>query len=1056
MKTYRKILTGLILMTLLFTGTKGFSQGSSPKLPRSLTVDSKSTTYIIITWIDSDLKTSVNFIIERSADGGNSFNAIGTLGSQPSQSNPQYTDPNLNPATQYCYRVKGKNTFGESAYSNIACGTTDAIPIPQGLNATATSPNSIQITWTRYGGKDSGETIIVERSTGSGGSFSQVGTSTADFTTFTDNGVSPSTQYCYRIKARTSGKDSGYSNVACATTQQTAPAAPSALIARSLDPTFQIQLNWIDGSNNETGFEIERSTDNVNFVKIATTAANISQYVNSGLAAETRYYYKVRAVNAVGSSGYTNVADAITNPDPPTVPVNLTATAASENQINLNWADNSNNETGFELERSQDGTNFSKIADAAANTTSYSSSGLSPNTQYWYRIRAKNNGGTSGYSNTANATTRDVAPAVPQNLSATPISNIRINLNWIDNSGNETGFEIERSADGNSFSKIADLGANVTSYENTGLSTLTKYWYRVRAKNTIGNSGYSNVAEATTLDIPPAAPSALTATTVSSSQIDLNWTDNSANESGFEIERSVDGSNFTKVGDTSANASTFQSTGLIPNTKYWFRVRSKNSQGGSPYTNVADATTKDVAPDAPQNLTATPASNTQINVSWTDISGTYGTETGYELEISSDGASFSKIADLGANVTNYQNTNLTTLTKYRYRLRAKNAIGYSPYSNIAETTTFDVPPIAPSSLTATMISSSQIDLGWKDNSANETTFEIERSTDGTTFDKAGEVGPNITAYQSTGLLPATRYWYRVRAKNSVNPSAYSDVANATTRDVLPNAPEALSATAISFQQIDLTWTDKSGNEAGFDIERSTDGTNFSKIAGVAANATAYQNTGLNQLTKYFFRIKALNAIGSSAYTNIVDATTPKAPIPDKPKNLTATPIDFDLVQLTWDPVSINATDVVIERSRKPDTDFVEIGTQTASITRFADREILEVQDYYYRIKAVNAAGGSTYSDLANVKGSSIITGTEPVQKSNLVYAYNKVLHIARIKPGRASVKIFNINGSKIKEFEISQISQTDLQQLTPGIYFVVLEEKNQVTKQKIAILSPQN
>lgn len=863
-----KILTGLILATLLFIGTKGYSQGNPPKLPRSLTIDSKSTTYIIITWIDSDLKTSVNFIIERSADGGNSFSPVGTLSSQPSQPNPQYTDQNLNPATQYCYRVKGKNTYGESGYSNVVCATTDVIPIPQGLNATATGTNSVQITWTRYGGKDSGAIIIIERSTGSGGSFSQIGTSTIEnITTFIDNGVSPSTQYCYRIKGRLYGRDSGYSNVACTTTQQAAPAAPSALIAQSLDPTFQIQLNWIDGSNNETGFEIERSTDNVNFTKIAATTANITQYVNSGLAAETRYYYRVRAINAVGPSGYTNVANAITNPSPPTTPGNLTATTASASQINLNWADHSNNETGFELERSQDGINFSKIADAAANTTSFASSGLNPNTQYWYRIRAKNNGGTSGYSNIANAATRDIAPALPQNLSAIPISNIQINLNWTDNSRNETGFEVERSVDGSNFSKIADLGANVTSYENSGLSTLTKYWYRLRARNTIG---------------------------------------------------------------------------------------------------------------------------------------------------------------------------------------------YSPYSNIAEATTFDVPPIAPSSLTATMTSSSQIDLSWKDNSANETAFEIERSTDGTNFDKAGEVGPNITTYQSTGLVPATKYWYRVRAKNSVNPSTYSNAADATTRDVIPNAPETLSATAVSFQEINLTWADKSGNEAGFDIERSTDGTNFSKVAGVAANVTTYQNTGLNQLTQYFFRVKAINAIGSSTYSNIANATTPKAPIPDKPKNLTAIPVDFDLVQLTWDPVSANATDVVIERSRKQDADFVEIGKQAASITRFADREILEVQDYYYRIKAVNAAGGSSYSDLANVKGSSIITGTEPIQKSNLIYAYNNMLHIDRMKPGRASVKIFTIRGIKIKEFEISLISQTDLQQLTPGIYFVVLEEKNQVTKQKIVILSSQN
>ncbi len=92
------------------------------------------------------------------------------------------------------------------------------------------------------------------------------------------------------------------------------------------------------------------------------------------------------------------------------------------------------------------------------------------------------------------------------------------------------------------------------------------------------------------------------------------------------------------------------------------------------------------------------------------------------------------------------------------------------------------------------------------------------------------------------------------------------------------------------------------------------------------------------------------------YSDIAKATTPKAPIPDKPTNLTATPVDFDLISLKWAALSSNATTVIIERSRKPDADFVQIGNQTASTTQFPDRELLDVYDYYYRIKAANDAG----------------------------------------------------------------------------------------------------
>jgi hypothetical protein len=78
------------------------------------------------------------------------------------------------------------------------------------------------------------------------------------------------------------------------------------------------------------------------------------------------------------------------------------------------------------------------------------------------------------------------------------VSSSQINLSWTDNSNNETGFKVERSTDGTTFTQIATVGANVTMYGNTGLSALTEYDYRVRAYNVGGNSTYSNIAPART------------------------------------------------------------------------------------------------------------------------------------------------------------------------------------------------------------------------------------------------------------------------------------------------------------------------------------------------------------------------------------------------------------------------------------------------------------------------------------------------------------------------------------------------------------------------------
>ncbi len=186
----------------------------------------------------------------------------------------------------------------------------------------------------------------------------------------------------------------------------------------------------------------------------------------------------------------------------PAAPDSLLATATSASQVNLSWADNSDNETGFEVQRSLNGTSgWAKITTTAANATSFSNTGLSVSTRYYYQVLATNATGNSGYSNIANATTLEapVAPAAPSNLVATAISETRIDLSWSDNSDNESGFVVKRSLDGTSgWAKIATTAANATSFSNTGLSASTQYYYKVRAKNTTGNSGYSNIANAVT------------------------------------------------------------------------------------------------------------------------------------------------------------------------------------------------------------------------------------------------------------------------------------------------------------------------------------------------------------------------------------------------------------------------------------------------------------------------------------------------------------------------------------------------------------------------------
>ena len=123
----------------------------------------------------------------------------------------------------------------------------------------------------------------------------------------------------------------------------------------------------------------------------------MTAYSDTGLVTSTTYSYRVSAFNSTGTSGYSNtVSVALTVP---AAPANLTATVAKNGQVTLKWADRSNNETGFQVERSSEGSAFTVIATAPTNTTKYKDATSVRGQTYYFRVAAKNNVGLSDYSN---------------------------------------------------------------------------------------------------------------------------------------------------------------------------------------------------------------------------------------------------------------------------------------------------------------------------------------------------------------------------------------------------------------------------------------------------------------------------------------------------------------------------------------------------------------------------------------------------------------------------------------------------------------------------------
>ena len=177
-------------------------------------------------------------------------------------------------------------------------------------------------------------------------------------------------------------------------------------------------------------------------------------------------------------------------------PSNLIAAASGSSQINLSWTDNATNETGYTVERSTDGTNFTQIGSLGANSTSYADTGLTAGATYYYRVRAWNGSTPSDYSNQASATLSVPPPPAPGSLAAAMVTSTRIHLSWTDSSNNETGFAIERAAYNKGgklggWTQIATVGANVIGYDDNSVVGTKFYNYRIRSYNSGGYSAYT-------------------------------------------------------------------------------------------------------------------------------------------------------------------------------------------------------------------------------------------------------------------------------------------------------------------------------------------------------------------------------------------------------------------------------------------------------------------------------------------------------------------------------------------------------------------------------------
>ena len=280
----------------------------------------------------------------------------------------------------------------------------------------------------------------------------------------------------------------------------------------------------------------------------------------------------------------------------PNAPANVSAQALSGSAVELNWTDSTvspNFATNYAIQVSTNGVNFTTVANAGQESTSYTVTGLQQNTTYYFQVVGSNSAGSSVPSNIANAKTTNQTgptPTAPQGLGATPASGSEVYLTWTNTATNETGFVLTRATD-SLFTQnvVTETLASAPYYYTDGAAGLSPghtYYYKLQATNSSGLSSSSNTASVNIPNVPPAPTDAMAVQ--SGNTVVLSWTDNAGPFAlGYQISRSVDGGPYViyadrpETSDSPPSTQTFTDTDVPLGHTYSYEIVAENVSGFS-------------------------------------------------------------------------------------------------------------------------------------------------------------------------------------------------------------------------------------------------------------------------------------------------------------------------------------------------------------------------------------------------------------------------------------------------------------------------------------------
>ncbi len=630
----------------------------------------------------------------------------------------------------------------------------------------------------------------------------------------------------------------------------TTPSIPTGFAAGGTT-SGQTTLTWTDASDNETGFEIDRKLVGGTFALIATTAANVTSYTDTGLAESTGYVYRMRAINASYNSEYTSDVSVTTlafsrgssggssvpTPTPPATPIETPPSVTPPSDP---------------PQQKKDTPSVPEKKPEAPPTP---------------------------------------PPPIVSDLFSVNVDSTgkSVTIRWGE-IRNADSVELERKLGGGQYATLSKIDPAVQSYNDSAVQQGSRYTYRLKVLNNAGAFDYSK-QESVSTPLPPqpkpATPEVVRA--ILSSQptltISILWADTATNETGFEIQRRSpnESDQYKTIATGPANVAQYTDAAVQPKTLYDYRVRAINASGAGEYSQPTQIfSTFFAEPASP--IVISPAYDAVLNtvkLTWTYATPEVPAEFFIQRRLGTE-TSFVGLASTSA--LEYSDRAVSKGANYVYRVVAQNPRGAQRVSNEVSITT--IPPTPPAPRTPTDIkptadSYQRVTIVWTDASVDESQFLLEkqtRSSGGLWEDLPSRlIAANATLTRDFDVEAGREYRYRVSAEG-IGGRGTSDWVSVTVPTAPPPTPVRVDpieptnfkARVVSSSRIQLTWTDASNDETGFEIQRRRGDTGFVPFAKVSSNVTKYDDTTVSENNLYLYRIRAIRDTFASSYVEIAD------------------------------------------------------------------------------------------------------------------------------------------------------------------------------------------